>query len=218
MRVFAVDVETTGLDARRHSILEVAILSFELGGDLGKHEVFHRYIIPEDMVWSQFCLKLHEKMIAKLVTGAIPVDKEATLYSDFNVPKQIPIGKLRNEIQAWLRNIDHSNKDESGRTVQNKMIGAGKNFATFDKLFLDFACTYETLFKHRTLDPTMAYIEPGDNVPPELKVCKERAMKMGLKFNTADVLHNALSDCWDVAKLLDFAYKNRTWKPDLSNL
>lgn len=194
MQIFAVDLETTGLNPKIHSIVEVAIISWNLN-ETQAVERFHRYITPEDMVWSKYCLHLHSKMIEAIKT--IPKNCEVA----FDKPKQIPATQLVSEIKAWLLSIG----------LIDRMTACGKNFSSFDKPFFEALPNYTPLFKHRSLDPTVAYIEPVDAVPPDLKLCKFRAKKLGACFSSVETAHTAMEDCEDIKELMQFAYSNRGW-------
>jgi hypothetical protein len=223
MNCFAIDIETTGLDEKVHSLLEIAIISFDLFDRNVPLEIFHRYVIPENMKWTSYCLKLHEKLIKRLINEEIPIDKKCEIYHLFDREMQIPIDRLSDYIQAWLRSIGHTEPEdrrEYGKLIMKgkimKMIGAGKNFGTFDKKFIDilpqpFINDREGIFKHRVLDPTFDYIEPPDRVPPELKLAKARAVLHGGVFQHLETAHTAIEDCMDVVELCRIAYEKRIW-------
>lgn len=224
MRCFAIDIETTGLDQHVHSIVELAIVSFDLFDRKAPMRTFHRYVIPEGMVWTMYCLKLHEKLIKRLVHEEIPIDRKCEVYQNFDQEMQIPCRRMSDYIQAWLRSIGHieaedryrGSRREAMKGAVMKMIGAGKNFGTFDKKFIDVlppALTNdgEGIFKHRALDPTFDYIEVGDSVPPELKLAKARARDHGGLFKDVETAHTAIEDCMDVVELCRIAYEKRTW-------
>ena len=76
---------------------------------------------------------------------------------------------------------------------------AGKNFGTFDKLFLEELPWWKKLIKirQRIIDPSVLYCKwDEDNAIPSLKKCKERAGIDG------EVAHTALEDAWDVVQML----------------
>lgn len=210
MRVFVFDTETTGLDPRKHSIVEIAAYSFDLMRPEEPTHLFHRYVYPENMVWTAYCLNLHKDLLVQLIGKTIPYDHECTIFTDFDCPKAVPADKLFRELQTWhtrLGYLDRNNKVAS-------MIGAGKNFATFDLPFIQNLPGYTNVFKHRSLDPAMAYLEPQDEVPPELKECKKRAVALGGVFDKMEVAHTAVEDVMDVVELLKIAYLKRKWVPN----
>lgn len=88
-------------------------------------------------------------------------------------------------------------------TVSNRKVTiAGKNFAAFDKIFLDKLPGWREMskkhFHHRIIDVGNLYWEPGidDDTLPDLKMCMHRALMIG------NVPHTALSDAVIVHKLV----------------
>jgi hypothetical protein len=80
---------------------------------------------------------------------------------------------------------------------------AGKNFASFDKLFLERLPRWKQAIriKQRILDPAILYVDwKTDSDVPNLLKCKERAGINGT------VTHNALEDAWDVIEVLRKKY------------
>lgn len=208
MRVFVCDTETTGLDPNVHSIIELAMYSFDLDHKDAPTHLFHRYVYPENMVWSAYCLNLHKNILPKLIDKIIPYDSSCIIYNGFETPKSVPEAYLFKELAVWHSELNYL--DRNGKLAS--MIGAGKNFASFDLQFIKKLPGFSNIFKHRSLDPSMAYMLPTDEVPPELIECKRRASLKGASFNRLEVTHTAVDDCMDVAELLKFAHENRKWK------
>jgi len=80
---------------------------------------------------------------------------------------------------------------------------AGKNFATFDRLFLNRLKGFKGFIKmnQRILDPAILYVDwKEDSTLPNLKLCKERAGIEGV------VTHKAVEDAWDVIEILRAKY------------
>jgi hypothetical protein len=80
---------------------------------------------------------------------------------------------------------------------------AGKNFATFDKKFLEMLPRWQQFFrvKQRVIDPAVLYVDwKNDKELPNLSKCKERA---GLGSH---VSHNALEDTWDTLEIIRKKY------------
>jgi hypothetical protein len=76
---------------------------------------------------------------------------------------------------------------------------AGKNFGTFDKLFLEKLPRWKQLIRTRSrlIDPSVLFVDwKNDNDLPSLNTCKERAGVSGA------VSHNALEDAWDVIQVM----------------
>ena len=89
-------------------------------------------------------------------------------------------------------------------SVQTTTItAAGKNFGTFDKLFLEQIPEWNQYVKFisRIIDPSILFVDwKTDNQLPSLTECKERANVPGV------VTHNALEDAWDVIQTLRTKY------------
>jgi hypothetical protein len=86
---------------------------------------------------------------------------------------------------------------------------AGKNFGTFDKVFLERLPRWQQAIRirQRILDPSIFFIDwEHDKEMPSLSVCKQRA-NMG-----HIVTHNAIEDAWDVVMLLR-TVQSRNQKP-----
>jgi hypothetical protein len=80
---------------------------------------------------------------------------------------------------------------------------AGKNFGTFDKIFLENLPKWTSLFKFksRIIDPSILFVDwKTDKDLPSLQKCKDRAHIDG------KVSHDAIEDAWDVIQLLRTQY------------
>jgi hypothetical protein len=87
----------------------------------------------------------------------------------------------------------------NGATKPITINVAGKNFATFDMLFLKQLPWWQKLIKirQRVLDPAILVVDwKNDMSLPNLKQCKERTGIEGI------VTHNALEDAWDVIEVM----------------
>jgi hypothetical protein len=87
----------------------------------------------------------------------------------------------------------------NGQTKPITINVAGKNFGTFDKLFLEELPWWKKLIRTRSriIDPSILFVDwSNDEAIPSLTKCKERANIEGI------VTHNALEDAWDVIELL----------------
>jgi len=86
-----------------------------------------------------------------------------------------------------------------GRTKPITLNVAGKNFGTFDRLFLVELPWWQKLIRtrQRVLDPAILCVDwENDTSLPSLTTCKERMKVDGI------VTHNALEDAWDVIEIL----------------
>ena len=81
---------------------------------------------------------------------------------------------------------------------------AGKNFAGFDKKFLEKLPRWKQVFsiRSRVLDPGILFVDwINDESIPSLDQCKQRAGIEGV------VTHNAVEDAMDVVMLLRQCYQ-----------
>lgn len=192
MRYFSVDLETTGLNGAIHGVTEFAAVL----GDTNDPKLcksFYRWIDPEGYIWTRYCLMLHAKWIEKVCTRIANKQWEAIA----DQPKICRhISGVLADFKDWLIGV--------GETEDTpRILPTGKNFGSFDKTFLN----QWPLFRHRTLDWVPFYQAINDSVPPELELCKRRAIEAGCKrFSSATVTHSALDDALDVHHLIQFAY------------
>lgn len=195
MKLVAVDIETTGLDPNRHGIVEFGAVYFDLERSF-EPKTIHLQVYPENMVWSAYCLALHRELLNEIINRWGADDKFAPGKPRI-LESPVLIGL---HFRDWLIAVC-GQKDEQGN--YRRTTGAGKNFGSFDLQFLLKSGGCEGIFRHRSLDPTTLYIDPIEDVPPELKLCKERA---GL---VPRVAHRALADAWDVVDLLQIKFRKQ---------
>jgi hypothetical protein len=203
MKFLAIDIETTGLDPQVHSITEFAAVYADLYDKSFTPIVFNRWVYPNGFVWDAYCLHLHFDWIKK-VYDRVKVEN----ISPRDEAKDGPIicmnhTALVNQFAYWIQTECGLPAPASGRWT--KVTPAGKNFGGFDGQFLK-THGFPELFRHRSLDPGPLYIRPEDQFPPELKLCKERAIATGCGRIQPEVAHSALEDAFDVVDLLQHYY------------
>jgi len=200
MDIFAIDLETTGLDSSIHGVTEFAAVFGDLWGQRPV-KTFYVWINPEGYVWSQYCLDLHAKWLLNVNARikAKQFDGDPIIVPNMQVAFA--------HFKTWLfTQCDWPVPSQDGKW--EKLIAAGKNFGSFDLGFLKKA-GWPDIFRHRSLDPTLGYIRRSDKFPPELKVCKERAIADGAAFESAEVKHSAIADAMDVLDLLRFYFRGK---------
>lgn len=194
MKILSVDLETTGLDAKNHGVIEFAAIHTDTH-DVSQAKVFHRWLNPEGYVWSNFCLNLHRDWLSL----AIP-----RIMANQWVVDGLPI-ICQNKLELF-DHYAHFLAQECGLPVVEgkwpRVTPAGKNFGTFDLSFLK-AMSFPVHFRHRTYDPTILYARSTDLELPSLDECKRRAIEEGCGFFKTDkVSHTAVEDAWDVVHLI----------------
>lgn len=209
LRFYSIDLETTGLDYRKHSVTEFAAVFTDLELSFTP-KTFYRWLDPEDYLWSNYCLRLHSKWIDR-VTARI----EAKAWEATDTEPKIcrSMNALIHDFKTWMfTECGHPVPDDNGKW--EKITPAGKNFGSFDKNFLEKA-NWPAMFRHRAIDPTGLYLDKAiDSIPPELAQCKKRAIADGYTVFKSDIVaHNALDDAKDVASLFWHKYAHQLLKP-----
>lgn len=176
MRFLSIDLETTGLNYDQCQILEIGAVV----GDLTSAPVdtlpsFHRFIRHDKVIGEPFALAMNADILR------IIADKNRT---DVVTPDRAVI-----ELQKFV--LGHFG-------VGTRPTVAGKNYASFDKNFLERLPGWDSrAFKHRSLDPAILFWEPEhDTELPSTKQCMERA---GLD---PSVKHRAVEDAMSVVELI----------------
>lgn len=205
MLALSIDIETTGLKPSIHGVTEFAAILFDTNNPSKTLVSFERWLDPEGYVWSNYCLKLHKDWIARVVDRLFQTD--ALPITDGLMQAEPPIVQgltgLWHDFSKWLTLLGILPVPGS----RNRIVPAGKNFGSFDQQFLIHG-GFPEIFRHRTADWVPFYQRKNDAFPPELKLCKERAIAMGCPDLTPDVAHRAYDDALDVVKLIQFAYKD----------
>jgi oligoribonuclease len=190
MRYVSIDLETTGTRSDRHQIIEFGAIieNTRKATDLKDLPRFKRIVKHAEYTGQAFAINLNARIFQELVlpTGAAPVCEAHELAGQFRE------FLLTNGFEA----------QEKGHVF---IVAAGKNFATFDLLFLNQLANWRDHIRisHKILDPVMYYIDyENDENLPSLEECKRRA-----GFADPTVTHDALDDALDVVRLLRQQYR-----------
>jgi hypothetical protein len=225
MKYLSIDLETTGLDAEKYQILTFSAILEDSQKKLSFEECpkINIYILRDEILGSAFAVSMNAKIISSIsrFQGLKTVDEKMGLSESlsgiflhpFSVPFYFYIwnlvhhegkdyGHLLDPV-LWmdLKSAEQSVKKVTEIKQQEGPItvnAAGKNFATFDKKFIDKIENFYTLvrFRQRVLDPSVLFIDwEKDKAAPDLTQCKERAKIDGI------VTHESLFDAWDVISL-----------------
>lgn len=193
MKVFIVDIETTGLDKKKDQILEVcggvADTKDEVYGNL--QHAFRILIIPkEPIACSPYVLEMHSK---------------SGLWSDLNKYEKLlktdeAVAVLAERHTFWVVRPDYL-KHTLFEIMENiqKCLGVhrlnlgGKN-VSFDLGFIgEHDNSFESRFRQRRIDPAILWVKEDDETTPTLEECTARcAVEYGP--HPKWVAHTGMSD------------------------
>jgi DNA polymerase III epsilon subunit-like protein len=225
MKYISIDIETTGLDSETNQILSIgAVIEDTLNPiPFAQLPKFHAVIKRESVYGSIFALNLNKDLIQAMKdyseanTDELKKELEesfgAKFYNEDEVVEALYQFCFRNGLveldDRWL---NQHVKIVDGKTYpiltsnMNKtyLTCAGKNFAGFDKKFLEKLPRWKQAFsiRSRVLDPGILFVDwINDESIPSLDQCKQRAGINGI------VTHNAVEDAMDVVMLLRKCYQ-----------
>jgi hypothetical protein len=213
----SIDIETSGLDHEKHKVLSIGAIIEDTETKLPYDECpkFNAIVLQNEITGSPRAITMNGgiiQMIGEYLEGTDETKHLMQTHSDYSFYKEDEVVK---EFYWWLEKNGYFQGNNSGGYVSLKdgymkpMINggtkpitlnvAGKNFGTFDKLFLQELPWWKKLIRtrQRVLDPAILMVDwKKDTSLPNLTTCKERAGIEGV------VTHNALEDAWDVIEVL----------------
>lgn len=226
MKYLSIDIETTGLDPETDQILSIGVIVEDTTKKLSFEEIpkFHCAIVHEKLRGGLFALNLNRDLIQTINSWvyAEDSDEQKAIEQDTGMIfcKEDEVVKhlfrflfIHNMLDPSVYDfaLDKTIEIKDGvtyptitsSTKKTHLNVAGKNFGTFDKLFLEKVPRWQQVFKirQRIIDPSILSVDwQADETLPSLSVCKER---QGL----GDIVtHNAVEDAWDVISLLRKTY------------
>jgi oligoribonuclease len=201
MRYVSIDIETTGIDPKKDQILSIGAIIEDTETKLEFEDLpkFHVALLHEKIIGSHFAINMNKDLIANINNYLIgDMRHREILIEDTGMEYRIPSEAVR-LLHLFL--IDNGIGEQIDRCITVNV--AGKNFGTFDKLFLERLPNFKKniKFRNRILDPSILFVEwEHDKTLPSLNDCKVRAGLSG------EVTHNALEDAWDVIQVLRKKY------------
>lgn len=189
MRHFAIDIETGGLDPKKHSLLEIGIVDSLTGRSL------RVLIYAEEYCLTGFCAVMHHSLLKELRdidTSKLNVlrDRGASRWE-----AACGIRDYGMVVRKWLDNLG----------VEGKINVSGKNYLSFDGKWIHSGLVAAGVeIRRRILDPAILYCKPGDEKLPNLATCCERA---GIKYD-ASLAHGAV---YDAALIVDLLRRLDDW-------
>ena len=197
MKYISIDLETTGLDAESNQILEFGAVLEDTNNILPLEDLpqFHCYLKHPggNITGNIFALNLNAGIIANLKNEKDLKDEYQYLKPD----------ELADAFLAWLKIQGLEIKESYGK-FHTTITVAGKNFAGFDRKFLNKIPDFskKIRMRARTLDPAILFLDwKEDDAPPSLDECNARI------GHSVPVQHTAVEDSIDVIRLLRKSYE-----------
>jgi oligoribonuclease len=232
MLFVSIDIETTGLNPEECEVLSIGAIIEDTEKILPYEELpkFHVAILHENVKGSLYALNMNKELIETVVdyqscssqdekndlvnaTGMQFLKKEDVAEAFYHFLYLNGLSNIENHNINVNANQHVVAVDHKGKIVMVPMIGmktkpvtitaAGKNFGTFDKLFLERLPRWKQVvkFRNRIIDPAVLYTDwKNDDSLPGLDLCKERAGLGNI------VSHNALEDAWDTLRVIRLKY------------
>jgi DNA polymerase III epsilon subunit-like protein len=216
MKIVSIDVETTGLDPERNQILSIGAIIEDTTKKLSFEEIpkFNAIILHHELTGSPRAITMNKELISLMgeyLEGDKGVRKKHDEHSGFQFLRPEDVAQEFFDF-LWENGLGYDfgglgSRIKNGKScpmfnssTKSILINvAGKNFGTFDKLFLEKLPWWKKLIqpKQRVIDPAILCCDWNIDVAlPSLTQCKERLDIKGL------VTHNALKDAWDVIQVL----------------
>ena len=224
MKYVSIDIETTGLDPALNNILSIGAIVEDTESPLPRRECpqIHIAIVHNALHGSFEALDMNRDLISKISKWKNSKEEEkrnyaSTLNMVFSTPDDAAVHFYRFLYRNGFVEMDLDKRLEmhmeiidgvsypliNSKVPPARLSAAGKNFATFDKIFLENLPRWKQLMRvrQRVIDPAILYVDwKNDNTLPSLGECKERA---GLG---SIVAHDALDDAWDTIQVLRKKY------------
>jgi DNA polymerase III epsilon subunit-like protein len=226
MKYVVIDIETTGLDHHNNDVLSIGAVVEDTTKKLRFEEIprFHCAILHKELKGSPFAIRMNNDLIGAIAEyQSTRTDAQRAELVQLHRMQFYTKDEVAEKFFYWLLDagivqdwnfetdgreyLDRHVKVIDGKTypmISQKMKKAyfnvaGKNYATFDKRFLEELPNWTTCMKtsSRVIDPAILYVDwLKDDALPDLSTCKVRA---GLDKT---VSHNALEDAWDTLQTL----------------
>jgi oligoribonuclease len=211
MQYLSIDIETSGLDREKNQILSIGAIFEDTKKQLSFEEIpkFHAAILHEEIKGSFRAISINADLISLIADYRDCKTPEAR--NEITAKTGISFFREEEVVQNFFNFLcDCGLSEERTMSSQMKPLSincAGKNFGTFDKLFLEKLPRWQQAIRirQRILDPSILFVDWKEDLEiPNLSTCKRRA-----GMNEV-VTHNALEDAWDVIQLMRKFYQNKT--------
>ena len=210
----SIDIETSGLNHDMNHVLSIGAIIEDTNKKLPYEELpkFNAIVLQNNIQGSPRAITMNKEIISLMgeyLEGSNEVRESLNnssgyqFYEEEDVIKEFYIFLWNNGFSALDSLSTHVNGKLTpiidSRTKPITLNVAGKNFGTFDKLFLQELPWWQKLIRtrQRVLDPAILCVDwVNDTSLTSLTTCKERMNVEGI------VTHNALEDAWDVIEIL----------------
>lgn len=201
MIIHSIDLETTGTDSENNQVLEIGIVKEDTMKPLSYEESEKLDIVINhaELSGNVYALNMNARLIKILSEYNNGEKSFKEIKEEYDVLVLSPF-------DAYIRMCTFLRR--TGSPVLNGIVTpliAGKNFASFDREFLNNLFNYDLTirinekmhFSQRYIDPTNYFIENTDKQLPNLRQCKERA-----GITNVAISHRAVEDAWDVIECI----------------
>jgi hypothetical protein len=210
MIYISIDIETSGLDHEKHKVLSIGAIIEDTEKKLPYEECpkFNAIVLQNEITGSPRAITMNKGLIAMIgeyLEGSDDVRFNMDTILNYSFYKQEDVVK-KFYMFLWVNGYGDDDPNQlliTSRIDSNSkpitINVAGKNFGTFDKLFLQELPWWQKLIRtrQRVLDPAILMVDwKNDKSLPNLTQCKERAGINGI------VTHDALEDAWDVIEVM----------------
>lgn len=197
----SVDIETTGVDREICQVLQIGAVIEDTKNVLPLEQLpkFQCLIERDQIVGQPMGLFMNSHLLS-VISQLEVLQKEARMAhrKHHNI---MPESMVAQAFAMWLQ----TNGFQQGAPIS--ITVAGKNFASFDKVFLEKLPKWNQniRIKQRIIDPAVLCVDwENDADLPNLNRCMKRLNVSG------EVTHDALNDAIDVVRVLRAATKDYT--------
>jgi hypothetical protein len=205
----SIDIETSGLNHDMNHVLSIGAIIEDTTKKLPYEELpkFNVIVLQNNIQGSPRAITMNKEIISMMGEYLEGTDEVRNVLNNNSGYQFFEEEEVVKEFYWWLdeNGLGHGLASSgirpmiNGGTKSITLNVAGKNFGTFDKLFLQELPWWQKLIRtrQRVLDPAILCVDwVNDTSLPSLTVCKERMNVEGI------VTHNALEDAWDVIEIL----------------
>ena len=191
----SIDLETTGLNPNECQILEIGAVIDDGRDNVDSLPVFRAIVKHDQIKGEPYALQMHPKLLFAI--AQIPAVQGVGTLADPEISPLDPVNCMRRPADVVPNFLNFLSVN--GIDIKKGLQPAGKNFASFDKPFLEAGIPNwkkDVKIKHRTIDPGNLYWYPGEEYIPDTAECYRRA---GME---PVVAHTAVEDALGVVKLV----------------